>query len=449
MPKGKEKQKARIKPELPGGFREYPPAEAIARQRLIETIRKTFEDFGFDPLETPAVERTEVLLGGERESDKIIYTVSPAARGIKQGFKKDELSLRYDFTVPLARFVAANPELPKPLKRYQIGNLWRGESPQVGRYREFMQADVDIVGSSSTEADAEIITVLYRTLRNLGVNNFLIKINNRKILDGLPQFAGFPRKKLRELLRIIDKKDNIGDGVVKKEISGLLEKEARTKVDGFLALQGETQTKLAGAKKLFVGNAAAEEGIRELAEIAENLTIAGVEQKYWEVDLSIVRGLGYYTGPVFETILLDKPSIGSISSGGRYDNLVMSFTGQKIPAVGVSIGVDRLYAALEELGMVKKKKTSTRVLILNLSPEFKNDYQLFARRIREANINTALYLGDDRSFQAQLAYAVKKEIPYLLIYGEQERQKGMVTIKNLVTREQKEVPKANVVQYFN
>lgn len=446
MAKAEKKLKARIKPELPGGFREYPTADAIARQRLLATIQKTFEDFGFDPLETPAVERTEVLTGGETESQKIIFNIKGSQE--KSADRRTDLSLRFDFTVPLARFVAANPELPKPFKRYQIGNLWRGESPQVGRYREFMQADVDIVGSSSMEADAEIITVLYRTLKNLGINNFLIKINNRKILDGLPQFAGFPQKKLWDLLRIMDKKDKTGEDAVKKEISRLLEKKAQAKVEDFLALRGDTRTKLAGARKLFTGSAPAEQGIRELVEIAENLAVAGVEQKHWEVDFSIVRGLGYYTGPVFETLLLDKPSIGSIASGGRYDNLVMFFTGQKIPAVGVSIGVDRLYAALEELGMIKKKKTSTRVLILNLSPEFKNDYQEFARKLREANINTLLYLGDDRAFQAQLAYAVKKEIPYIAIYGEKEKEKGVITIRNMVTREQKEIPKANVVQYF-
>lgn len=432
----------RVEPKLPGGFRDYGPEDAILRQRLLEKIRKTFEDFGYDPMETPAVERTEVLTGGEKESQKIIFNVKGSLE------KKSDSSLRFDLTVPLARFLAANPEIPKPFKRYQIGQAWRGESPQAGRYREFLQADVDIVGSSSMEADAEIIGVIYQVFKNLGINKFLIKINNRKVLNGLPTYANFPEKKLWEALRVIDKKDKIGADAVKKELIKLLEKGAAEKIDSFLQISGDTKEKLVRARELLGKNSVADEGIKELAEIARNLNASGVDQKNWEVNFSVVRGLGYYTGPVFEAVLTGAQDLGSVAGGGRYDGLLLPFTGQKIPAVGVSFGVDRLLALLDKMGLLKKRATSTKVLILNLLPELKDEYLTLAKNLRGANVNTAIYLGDDRAFQAQLAYAVKKEIPYVIIYGGEEKKKGVFIVKNLATREQREIPKVNILQYF-
>lgn len=449
--KTKDKSTAkRIKAELPGGFRDYGPEDAILRQRLLEKIRKTFEDFGYDPMETPAVERTEVLTGGEKESQKIIFNVKGSRESFDkaQDKKKSDISLRFDLTIPLARFLAANPEIPKPFKRYQIGRAWRGESPQAGRYREFLQADVDIVGSSSMEADAEIIGVVYQVFKNLGINKFLIKINNRKVLNGLPAYAGFPEKKLWEVLRVVDKKDKIGAEQVKKELTKLLKRGAAEKIASFLQISGDTKGKLVRARELLGKNSVADEGIRELAEIARNLNASGVDQKNWEIDFSVVRGLGYYTGPVFEAVLTGATESGSVAGGGRYDGLLVPFTGQKIPAVGVSFGVDRLLSILEKMGLLKKKATSTKVLILNLLPELKEEYLALARNLREANINTALFLGDDRAFQAQLAYAVKKEIPYVIIYGAEDKKKGIFVVKNLVMREQKEVPKGNILQYF-
>lgn len=442
MPKTKAAKIKRVKPELPSGFRDYAPADAILRQRLLEKIRKTFEDFGYDPMETPAVERTEVLTGGEKESQKIIFNVRSSQE------KKSDSSLRFDLTVPLARFLAANPEIPKPFKRYQIGQSWRGESPQAGRYREFMQADVDIVGSSSMEADAEIVGVIYQVFKNLGLNKFLIKINNRKVLNGLPAYAGFPEKKLWDALRIIDKKDKIGTEAVKKELTKFLKKNPSEKIGEFLKISGDTKTKLLRARELLGKNSVADEGIKELAEIARSLNAMGVDSQNWEIDFSVVRGLGYYTGPVFEAILTGAPGLGSVAGGGRYDGLLVPFTGQKIPAVGVSFGVDRMLAILEKMGLLKKKQTSTKVLILNLLPELKEEYLALAKNLRGANVNTAIYLGDDRAFQAQLAYAVKKEIPYVIIYGGEEKKKQVFVVKNLVTREQKEIAKGNILQYF-
>jgi histidyl-tRNA synthetase len=436
----KEKNK-KTKPELPGGFRDYLPEDQITREKIISKIKKTFEDFGFDPMETPAVERTETLAGKEKETSKIIFNVKSSEE------KKSDASLRFDLTSPLARVVAANPDIPKPFKRYQIGASWRGERPQEGRYREFLQADIDIVGASSTMADSEIVLVIYKTFKNLGINKLLIKINNRKVLNALPKYAGFPESKLAETLRIIDKTDKIGLAAVEKELAKLLKKSAKRVLE-FITISGDAKTKLQKAMELVGKIPPADEGIKELVEITRNLNASGVEKENWEINFSTVRGLGYYTGPVFETILTAIPEIGSVFSGGRYDNLMERFTANSLPAVGASLGFDRLFAALKKLGMIKPKLTLTKVLIFDISPDLRNDYLRLADTLRSEGVNTAIYLGEDKAFQAQLAYAVKKEIPFILIYGAEENKRRVVQIKNLATKEQKEIREDNLVNYF-
>jgi histidyl-tRNA synthetase len=327
--------------------------------------------------------------------------------------------------------------------------VYRGESPQKGRYRGFTQADIDIVGSSSMDADAEVIAVIYRTLKNLGIENFYININNRKILNALPQYARFPEKKLVDVLRILDKTDKIGEKKVMEELKKVISAVSCERIENFLTISGNADECSSRAKKLFSGNTMAQEGIQELEIIAKNLNWSGIPSKNWRINFQTVRGLGYYTGPVFETFLPDYKEIGSIFSGGRYDNLVASFTGERLPAVGASTGIDRFIAALDRFPEVMKKKaTTTAVLILNLSSALAKDYFTFANELRNAGINTTLYLGDDRAFQAQFAYAVKKEIPFVVIYGENEKKKGVVAIKNLTTREQKEIAKEGVAEFF-
>lgn len=436
------KKERRVKPELPGGFRDYGPAEAIVRAEMLETICKTFENFGFDPLETSSVQRTEVLTGGEEDSGKIILNVvSSREENYESSDESDEYSpdtsLRFDLTVPLARFVAANPEISKPFKRYQIGNVWRGERPQAGRYREFMQADVDIIGSSSINADAEIAGVIFSVLRALGIDDFIIKYNNRKILNKLPGFAGFPEKKLWNALRIIDKWDKIRIDGVEKELEKEFGEEISKKITAFV---------FDGMGRDVDGLNEAMDGSDQIRNYLESL---GCDcKKYFEFNLWLVRGLSYYTGSVFEVTLPGAPEVGSVCGGGRYDDLVSQFTGQKIPAVGVSIGVDRLFAALEKLNVLKKKETVAQVLVLNLSSGLISDYMEITKQLRDVDINTSFYLGDDTSFQAQLAYGVKKEIPYAVMYGEEEKKKGVVAVKNLATREQKEIKKEELLGFF-
>lgn len=436
------KNKKKIKADLPSGFRDADPRAMIAKNELLKKVIEAFENFGFDPMDTPAVERTEVLTGGEEESSKIIFNV----RGSRDD--KSDTSLRFDLTVPLARFLAANTEIPKPFKRYQVSKVWRGESPQAGRYREFTQADIDIVGSSSMEADAEIIALINDVFKRLEIKSFVIKINNRKILNSLPSYAGFSENSLLRVLQTIDKQDKIGYQTIKEELEKNLDTESTQKIENFLKINGEAEKKLDQAEILLPNTTTTQEGIAELKEISRNLDAMGVARKNWEIDFSVVRGLGYYTGPVFETILTDAPELGSVFSGGRYDNLLIPFTGQSMPAVGASLGVDRFMAILEKLNLLQTKATNLQVLILNLSPDLRLDYLSLADRLRQNNINTDIYLGKDEAMQAQLSYALKKEIPYIIIYGDDENRRNVVAIKNLRTREQTEVEKSKIVEYF-
>ena len=413
---------SRVEPMLPGGFRDYGPADAIERARMLGVVRNTFETFGFDPMETASIQRKEVLFGGEQESEKIVFET----KGSRE--KTSDTALRFDLTVPFARFMAANPEIPKPFKRYQIGTVWRGESPQAGRYREFMQADIDIVGSSSLDADAEVIAAIYWTLKNMGIDDFVIKINSRKVFSELLQEPGFDNnqiKNLDEIIREIDKEPKIGLDAVRKNITGFAGRDTAEAVMAFLQ------------------KPVTDPDLLEIKKIAQD---CGVENIV--IDKKIARGLSYYTGMVFETFLTKAPEMGSIASGGRYDELIAPFTGQKIPAVGASIGIDRLFAAREKLGMAEKKATLTKALVLNLSSELKSDYLSIVKQLRDAEIPTSFYLGDDTSFQAQLSYAVKKEIPFVVIYGDKEKQSGNVAVKNLMTREQKEMPIAELTGFF-
>ena len=413
-----------VKPELPGGFRDALPEDMIAKQKMMDVIRGVFERFGFDPMETPAVEKTEVLLGGEKESGKIIFNV------IGSEEEKSDSSLRFDLTVPLARVLAANPNIPKPFKRYQIGKAWRGERQQAGRYREFLQMDADILGAKSLDADAEVIQVIYEILKALGVSNFTIRLNNRKEVAQILASVGVAENNIEKTLVEIDKEDKRtpeewAKGV--KDASGLEDEVADD------LIQKISSDKNPGP---------------EVDEVRKKAVALGVPETILKYDASLVRGFSYYTGSVFEALLNDLPRFGSVFGGGRYDGLTLRFSRDSWPAVGASIGVDRLFAALEELGKIKKQQTLTQVLILNLSDDYAAEYAEFARQLREAGVNTAIYLGDDRAFSAQLAYAVKKEIPLVVIYGEKEANTGNTQVKDLRTKEQAEIPKDGLSEFI-
>ncbi|MBN2585501.1 histidine--tRNA ligase [Patescibacteria group bacterium] len=444
-----------IAPEVPGGFRDYLPVEQTRRTQILRTIEKVYQSFGFLPLDTPEVERWSVLTGNEVTAMKI-YKVS-------LGDKTDEpLALRFDLTVPLARVVAAyGNTLPRPFKRYQLGRVFRGETSQKGRYNGFYQFDIDTVFSGSMLTDAEVIAVIWSTFQALKIPRVTIKINDRKILNGLAEMIGVGSK-ANILFQILDRMDKLGMEEVTKilqrppdnrldETALNLSDRAVETVQEFLRIAADSTLPLEEAAEFFgnstqIGHA----GIQELQQVRGYVQNMGVPDDRVVVDLSVARGLGYYTGPVFETSLDDLPSIGSVFSGGRYDGLVGRFANDSVPATGASIGVDRLFAALEELNALQQlATTATQVFILVFDQSSLPKYLQVANRLRENGLATELHCGDDTAFKAQLAYAVKQGIPLLVIGGPEELEKGIWQVKDLRTREQAPVTDTMLVAHLH
>src|ERR1035437_6329872 len=420
-----------INPELPGGFRDYLPEDMIVRQAMCDKIRSVFERFGFLPLDTPGIEKTEVLTGGDANFRMHMFNVSLNG-------EDEDLALRFDLTVPLARVMSQYSEqLQKPFKRYQVGKCWRGERSQAGRFKEFMQFDADIVGSARISADAEIVALMYEVMTSMGLKDLIIKINNRKILNGLSDFVGYEKDLNTNVLRIMDKMDKIGwSGVEKELVEAIkLNKEQLKKIKEFLDIGSDFKK----AYELMEGSTEAKEGLDELKEMIDNIKSLGVPEKYYKIDFSVARGLGYYTGPVFETLLTDLPGIGSVMSGGRYDDLVTRFSAQNLPAVGTSVGVDRLFVAMEKLGLIKKSKTLVKAVVLNFDKGAEDYCQKIVAELRKNGIASEIYLGKEENIKGQLAYALTQEIPVVLIAGEKEKEAKTVQIKNIITRTQTEV----------
>ena len=457
-----KKELPKVPPESPSGVRDYPPSEMIPRLAMIATVRDVFKRFGFDPLETPAIERLDSLTGRDPEFDMTLY--SARLRG-KKVVAESDTALRFDLTVPLARFIAANPETPKPFKRYQWGNVWRGEKVQKGRYREFMQFDADIVGARTVQADVEIIWIIAETLSALDVGSFTVRFNNRKVLNGLPDFVGFDSSLITRVLKSLDKFDKVGWKGVESELRWTTT-DGRVLVEGEILLEGDVLAfndeqiekfkvfaylvdddplaLLAKAKVLLTSDIA-QEGIAELQEMVEALKAIKLNKELWKLDFSVARGLGYYTGPVFEAILDDMPGIGSVFSGGRYDGLVSRFSDLEIPCTGASIGIDRLFAALKEMGKIELQQTETQALIMVLDKKFMSDYNAIARELRDAGVRTTIYFGEERSFKGQLAFGLKQGVPIIIIVGEKEIENGVVAVKFTRDRKQESLDRKNFV----
>jgi histidyl-tRNA synthetase len=430
-------EKKSISPELASGFKDYLPEDMIPRQKMFDTIRIAFERFGFVPLDTPGIEREEILTGGDPDFKKQIFRA-----GLRIG--DEGLALRFDLTVPLARVVSLyGDKIQRPFKRYQMGKVWRGEKPQAGRFREFIQFDADIVGSEKMSADAEIIALMYETMSALGLSRFTVKINNRKILNGLAEYVGYSKTINANILRTIDKLDKIGwDGITEelKETAQFSDTQLSS-LKRFLDLRSTSPAEmLATLANLMSASPEATTGIRELKEISENLNSLGIPSDMWRIDLSVARGLGYYTGPVFETILTDLPSIGSVFSGGRYDDLVSRFGERSVPATGASVGVDRLFAAMEKLSLVKKEMATAKVVVLNFDKTAELYCQTVVTTIRRSGIPAELYLGKESNLKGQLSYALGQNVPVIIIAGGNERESKTVQIKDVARRSQVEVP---------
>jgi histidyl-tRNA synthetase len=432
-------KKKKVKPQLLKGFRDYPPAEQIAREAIIARVKEVFESMGFLPLQTASLESAETLLGPHYDADSLAELFGFT------GPDEVDMALRYEFTLSLARYVASNPDLPLPFRRYQYGNVWRVDKPGPGRFREFMQFDIDIVGTKNLLADAEIISAMVTTFEHLGIENFKVRYSDRKILNGLIEYAGVPAGEASAVMRVIDKLEKqgreavileLGPGRIDRsgdQISGLhLKKNQIDRLESFLDIaEAGGEAALLKAEELLGKIAAAAEGIRELRRISDYLQYMAVDSCRVEIDLTIVRGLAYYTGPVFETSLLDLPEYGSVFAGGRYDTLVDRFLGRPISAVGSSIGIDRLLAALIELRSIEFEQATARVLVTVMDRERLPDYLNMLRQLRNSGIAAEIYSGDTRNITKQIRYADKVGIPFAVIAGSDEFESGTVTVKDL------------------
>ena len=424
------------------GFRDLLATELIPRQRMIETIKEVYESYGFLPLDTPAIERFETLTGkyGE-EGEKLIYQFED------HGGRK--VALRYDLTVPLARVVAQyKDELVLPYKRYQVGNVWRGESPQAGRYREFLQFDADIVGAKSSLADSEIVMMMADAMQALGVVA-LISVNNRRILDALSEKLGLDSDASKKLFLIIDKTSKLGKDKVLEEIKIKFGDKVSELVLQFLSISGSSEEKIDKIKEVLGSSAALLEGTSNLEEVFSILKKSGYGENLVVFDPTIARGLDYYTGIIYETYLLDLPEIGSVCSGGRFDKLISLLSDGKVdlPAVGTSVGVDRLFSALEKLGKVEKVKTNSKVLVVNFSGIDPSNYSILVKKFRAAGIPAEVYY-DSSKLDKQFKYADSLGIPWVVMLGEDEIKKGLIKVKNLETGDQKLVNPEDFISSF-
>lgn len=423
------KKQIKVIPRTLPGFMELKPNEQILFNQIKEKIEESYKRFGFLPLDTPILELSEVLLakaGGETE--KQIYRFT---RG-------DDLAMRFDLTVPLAKYVSKNyGELQFPFRRYQIGKVYRGERPQKGRFREFYQADIDIIGDGelSIMNDAEIPSIIYTTFKSLGFDDFTIRINNRKILNGLFEYLNIVELST-EIMRIIDKLEKIGKENVKLELLKLnIEEEIVDKILEFISISGNNEEKIKALEKLNIKNEVFEKGLFELKEVVKYIRLFGVPEENFSIDLTIARGLDYYTGTVYETFLDNYREIGSVCSGGRYDNLAENYTDKSLPGVGIAIGVTRLFDQLNDLKLIKTEKESiSDVLVISTSDDVSECLPI-ANTFRKEGINTEVYMND-KKMKAKFKYADKLKIPYVAIIGEDELKENKVSLKNLVTGKQ-------------
>ena len=430
----------KVEPKTLSGFMELLPSEQVLFNQMKEKIQKTYEKYGFLPIDTPVIEASEVLLakaGGETE--KQLYS-----------FKKgdNDLTLRFDLTVPLAKYVAQySGQLSFPFRRYQIGKVYRGERAQRGRFREFYQCDIDVIGDGELNIinDAEIPSIMYSTFRELGLENFTIRINNRKILNGL--FEYIEAKEIAvDIMRTIDKLEKIGVEKVKQELRELGVKEEGVKyIVDFTNIKGTTDEKLKQLETLGITNESFSKGLEELKDVVKYIRLFNVPEEYFSVDLTIARGLDYYTGTVYETFLNDYKSIGSICSGGRYNDLAEFYTDKKMPGVGMSIGLTRLFFILNDIGLIKAEKQSiSEVLIITMLEDFTTAIET-ANKLRTNGINTEIYF-DAKKMKAKFKYADKLKIPNVIVIGEEEVQTGKLVLKNMLKGEQENLTIEEIIE---
>lgn len=432
----------KIQPRRYNGTRDLTPEMMIQREDIIALLRDVFNRFGFAPLETPALEYLEILLGKYGDEEKLIY---------KLDYRNDQpakrLALRYDLTVPLARYLAQSPDLPLPFKRYQIQPVWRADRPQPnqGRYREFYQCDIDIIGVEDISADAEIVQLQYDLLRALKIPGFRIRVSDRRLLRGVVELAGIPLTLESSVCTAIDKRDKIGLEGVQRELAER----------GITPLAAEKLLELLGTPMSWsnleswgdpVANCpAALQALADMEQMSRILSAAGVDLNYVTPDPWLARGLDYYTGPIFEAVLPQIPSMGSITGGGRWDGLVGLYADRDLPATGCTIGLDRLLTAMEQLELMQPRSTRTCVLVTHFFEETSEYCRQLATRLREAGVPTETFLGQAR-LKKQFEYANRKGIPWVVVAGEVEMSKGIYTLKEMETGHQQEITFEELLQ---
>ena len=425
----------KIKPRTLSGFMELQPDKQVQMDKMRAVLAETYARYGFTPLDTPAIEAAEVLLAkGGGETEKQIYRFTKG---------ESDLALRFDLTVPLAKYVAANyGQLTFPFRRYQIGKVWRGERAQRGRFREFYQADIDIIGDGALDIlnEAEIPAIIYDTFTRLGLHRFRIRVNNRKVLNGFFAILGLSEQ-AGDVLRTIDKLDKIGADKVRALLTDTcgVTVEQADEILRFIACPGTSADKLAFLEQYRGRNETFDTGLDELRTVVGYLPAFGVPEENFELDLTIARGLDYYTGTVYETVLLDHPEVGSICSGGRYDDLAGYYTNKSLPGVGISIGLTRLFYILQEQNMISDAVLTAPadVLILPMTDDLSAAVSL-ASMLRAGGLRVQLY-SEKKKFKAKIGYADKLGIPFVIFLGEDEITQNVCALKNMVTGEQEAV----------
>ena len=435
----------KVQPRTLSGFMELLPRQQMVMERIMEILRETYSLYGFTPLDTPIIEASEVLLakgGGETEKQIYRFTKGDA-----------DLALRFDLTVPLAKYVALHyNDLSFPFRRYQIGKVYRGERAQRGRFREFYQADIDIIGDGKLDVtnEAEIPAIIYQVFTRLGLHRFQIRVNNRKILNGFYAMLGLTDK-AGDIMRTVDKLDKIGAEKVRNLLTaediGLTADQAG-EILAFIAIQGSNQQVLSALESYRGRNEVFDQGLDELHTVVKYLSAFGVPEKNFAVDLTIARGLDYYTGTVYETTMLDHPEIGSVCSGGRYDNLAEYYTDKQLPGVGISIGLTRLFYVLQEQGMLNEALNSAPAdaLILPMTGDL-GPAAALATQLRQAGVRTQLYT-EQKKFKQKMTYADRIGVPYVLFLGDDEIAQGTVSVKDMATGEQVALLAAEAAEYL-
>ena len=432
----------KIKPRTLSGFMELQPDKQVQMDKMRAVLAETYARYGFTPLDTPAIEAAEVLLAkGGGETEKQIYRFTKG---------ESDLALRFDLTVPLAKYVAANyGQLTFPFRRYQIGKVWRGERAQRGRFREFYQADIDIIGDGALDIlnEAEIPAIIYDTFTRLGLHRFRIRVNNRKVLNGFFTILGLSEQ-AGDVLRTIDKLDKIGADKVRELLTDTcgVTAEQADEILRFIACPGTSADKLAFLEQYRGRNETFDTGLDELRTVVGYLPAFGVPEENFELDLTIARGLDYYTGTVYETVLLDHPEVGSICSGGRYDDLAGYYTNKSLPGVGISIGLTRLFYILQEQNMISDAVLTAPadVLILPMTDDLSAAVSL-ASMLRAGGLRVQLY-SEKKKFKAKIGYADKLGIPFVIFLGEDEIAQNVCALKNMDTGEQEPVTQAAALE---